>query len=371
MIKMKSNKFKTLIFYCKIGNLLILFLLISNANVIAQSVNPQTLLRVIQEEADKNKFSGSVIILEDSNLVVSESVGFADRERGKKNELNTKFNIASVGKLFTKIVILQLISEGKISFNDPVSQYYSSFDKSTYNQITIGHLFNHRSGLRDIYTNSEYIDLVKNDEPDFQNKVVDAIANEPLHFTPGSEYKYSNSGFYLLGAIASKVDKRKYEDVVIYRIFEPLHMTNSGFSRTGDYVPDHAKPHELKWFGCKIKEKKTDLIGDRPSGAGGQYSTAQDLAKVYLSLLYDNLLLTETYKGILFGNSDSQSWNDIRNSGKIIGYVGGDTRGWSAKIGFYFLQNKTYGVIITSNFDNMAHELDLEMRDHIIATSKE
>ncbi len=330
----------------------------------------QILQEVIQKEADKNNFSGSVMILENNNSILAKSVGFADYNQEIKNELSTKYNIASVGKLFTKTIIFQLISDGKLSLDDPVSKFYDSFNTPPYNKLTIDDLINHKAGLRDVYVSSGYIELVENNDPDFQNEVVKIISKEELLFTPGTDTEYSNSGYYLLGAIVSNVEEKSFEEVVTDRIFEPLEMNNSGFSRTGDFIKDHAKLYISKWWGLKIEENEVDLKGDRPSGAGGQYSTVGDLAKLYSSLVYDNVLLTDIYKGLLFGNSENQNWEDIQKSGKIVGYVGGDTRGWSAKIGFYFLEQNNYGVVIVSNFDNMAHELDLKMREYLMDSSE-
>lgn len=343
-------------------------LLISIQNFAQKNTIKESLDSIIQNEADLNNFSGSVIIVENDKIIFSKSVGFANFESQLKNELDTKSNIASVGKLFTKIVILQLIEENKFKLTDPVSNFYSCFDSAPSNKITIADLLNHQAGLNDVYISKKYIKLVKADDPDFQNEVVKIISEEKLSFTPGTKTEYSNSGYYLLGAIASKVEGKSFEDVVTDNIFKPLTMNNSGFARTGDVISGHAIPYKMKRG--EPKKIETDLIGDRPSGAGGEFSTVSDLAKVYLSIMNDTLLLNNNSKGLLFNHLEPADWNDLKSSGKIVGFVGGDTRGWSAKIGFYLLKNNNYGVIICANFDNMAHELDLKLRNKITELEK-
>ncbi len=339
-------------------------LLISTQLFAQQSINTAALDSIIQAEADLGNFSGSVIIVENNNIIFSKSVGFANYASQLKYTPDTKSNIASVGKLFTKVVILQLIEEGKLKLTDRVSDFYSCFDTSPSNEITIADLLSHRAGLGDIYINKDYIKLVEADVSDFQNKVVEIISEEKLRFAPGAKSQYSNSGYYLLGAIVSKIEGKSFEEVVNDKIFKPLNMNNSGFARTGDVITGHALPYKMK-KGIPI-EIKTALIGDRPSGAGGEYSTVSDLAKIYLSILNDTLLMSNNSKVLLFNQSKPVDWNGIKTSGKIVGYVGGDTRGWSAKIGFYLLKSNNYGVIICANFDNMAHELDLKLRSQII-----
>jgi CubicO group peptidase (beta-lactamase class C family) len=193
-----------------------------------------------------------------------------------------------------------------------------------------------------------------------QAEVVKIIAKEKLKFMPGSKNDYSNSGYYLLGAIASKVENKPFAEVVKNRIFIPLKMVNSGFAKTGEYVQNHALPYEKK--GDEIKQLKPELIGEPPSGAGSEYCSSADLYKFYSSIVNDNKLLTDTSKTLLFNHYLMGKWNDILTSEKIFGFVGGDTRGWSAKLTFMFLNNKVYGIIILANFDNMANELDQKLR---------
>jgi CubicO group peptidase (beta-lactamase class C family) len=326
---------------------------------------PMVLDSIVESEAGKKNFSGSVMVIEEGDIILSKSVGSADNNHNIKNDLNTKFNIASVGKLFTKIVILQLAEEGSIKFTDSIGHFFPGFESSPAIKITVADLLNHRAGLGDVYNSREYRKLVKNNEPEFQEKVVSVISKEKLKFIPGTKTAYSNSGYYLLGAIASIADNKSFEAVIADRIFKPLTMDNSGFAKTGDDINGHAIPYKYK--SGKLSELHADLIGDRPSGAGSQYSTAPDLAKIYLSVLYDNVLIKEHSKGLLFNNLEPIIWADMKKSGKIVGFVGGDTRGWSAKITFYLLGGKNYGVIIVSNFDNMAHELDLKLRPIILS----
>lgn len=340
------------------------FLLISINLFGQQSTTTKSLDSIIRIEADLNNFSGSVIIVKNNKMMYAKSVGFANYESQTKNELDTKSNIASVGKLFTKVIIIQLLEEGKLKLTTPVSNFYPCFDSSAPKSITIADLLYHQAGLGDVYTNKEYIKLVKVDDNNFQDKVVHIISEEKTRFKPGAKTEYSNSGYYLLGAIASKIEGKSFDEIVTEKIFNPLNMLNSGFARTGDTISGHAIPYKI--INGEPKEIKTALIGDRPSGAGGEYSTVSDLAKFYLSIMNDTILLSNNAKWMLFNHAEPANWNDVKNSGKIMGFVGGDTRGWSAKIGFYLLKNNNYGVIICSNFDNMAHELDLKLRSQII-----
>lgn len=315
---------------------------------------------LIREESKKLNFSGTVIIAEKDKIILSKSVGFADKDSAILNDTAIKYNIASVGKLFTQVIILQLIEENKIKLTDSIGKFFAGFNRTGADKITVFHLLMHSAGLRDVYVSGKYMKLTDHTS---QKEVVKLIANEKLKFTPGSKVAYSNSGYYMLGAIASHVENKPFSEVVSDRIFTPLKMHSSGFSKTGEYVPNHALPYKRK--GSKIRQLKPKLIGDFPSGAGSEYCSAADLYKFYISVLTDNRLLTDYSKGLLFNHYLPNPWSEVISSGKIFGFVGGDTRGWSAKLCFMFLRDKNYGVVILSNFDNMANELDQKMRPFI------
>ena len=335
------------------------FWLCLGSHGLAQNQSKAVLMSALIEEQEKNgDFSGTVLVAEGDSTLLIKSAGFADRETNKRNQAETKFNIASVGKLFTRILILKLISEGKLGFEDRVGKFFNGF-KEEASLITIRHLLNHRSGLGDIYISRKYLKGAFRSPAD----VVALIAKEKPAFVPGSGNKYSNSGYYLLGAVISKITGMPLAEAMEERLFAPLEMTGTGFASTGELVPGHAVPYERK--GSVIRRTGMNTLGEPPTGAGSQYSTAGDLFKLYNSIISDHKLLDEKSKAFLFNHFEPADWNTVLHSKKIVGYVGGDTRGWSAKLTFMFLEKKIYGVAILSNFDDMAHQMDLKLREVI------
>ena len=185
---------------------ILIYLLFIAAHSNAQQTDlSKSLDSLIQKESESGDFSGAVIVAEKDKIIFAKSVGFANREKAILNDTTIKYNIASVGKIFTQVILLQLIEEGKIKLTDKIGDFYTGFNKPNANQITVLHLLTHTAGLQDVYVSKEYIKL--NDLSD-QERVVEIIANEKLKFIPGSKTDYSNSGYYLLGAIASKVENK-------------------------------------------------------------------------------------------------------------------------------------------------------------------
>ncbi len=316
-----------------------------------------SLIRIVEDAGNKEEFSGTVLVAKEDSIVMIKSAGYADKEEKVRNGTNTKFNIASTGKLFTRIVILQLIQEGKLSLDDTIGRFFTGFDQEYASRISIFHLLDHRSGLGDVYVTKKYANP---ENYTSEENVVKLIAQEKPEFIPGTKDKYSNSGYYLLGAIISKVTGKSFAEAVTERIFKPLTMINSGFAKTGDIVQGHAAPYKKNG-----KRSVIALIGEPPTGAGSEYSTVTDLYRVFYSMMSDNTLLSDASKASLFNRFQPGSWEEIKRSGKITGYLGGDTRGWSAKLTFMFYNTGAYTTVILANYDDMAHKLDLKLRELI------
>jgi CubicO group peptidase (beta-lactamase class C family) len=332
----------------------------ASTNKIIPVIQTNELISLIEHEARAQAFSGVVLVSLGDSVLFTKAAGFADRERDVLNAPETRFNIASVGKLFTRIVILQLVQEGRIGLDDKLTRFFPGFRQPLADRITIRHLLDHRSGLGDVYLSKEY---QRPENYSSADNVVAIIAAERPAFTPGTEERYSNSGYYLLGAIIAKVTGKVFPAAVKERILDRLGMSDTGFAATGEAVTNYAVPYAKK--GTKIMKLQIATVGEPPSGAGSEYSTAADLFKIYASIIKDNALLSEESKALLFNHFQPGNWHEILHSGKITGYLGGDTRGWSAKLTFMFYRNSPCAVVVLANFDDMAHPLDLKLR-HVI-----
>lgn len=209
-------------FYC------LLFLLIINLNANAQSDSiTQKLDAYLQAATDLHKFNGNALIVEKGNILLNKSYGYKNVEPQVLNDSNTIFQIGSVTKQFTAAVVLKLQEEGKLSVQDKLSKYFPQFKYA--DDITLENLLTHTSGIYN-YTN----DIDDNDSAITCNPVDKSVALEimqkhNLDFKPGNQFRYSNSGYYLLGMIIEKVTAKSYEQNVRDIIFTPLGMTHSLF----------------------------------------------------------------------------------------------------------------------------------------------
>lgn len=332
---------------------LILTAITSKANDTYSDV-PEKLNALMDEVAKLDLFSGTVLVAHDEKIIFVKSCGYSDREKNILNSQDTKYNIGSIGKLFTAIMILQLASDNKINLNDNIGKYFTSFPQKTADLVNIKQLLTHSSGFGDFLQNPEF-QINKGNYKEVSD-LLKLISEEELSFAPGTGKRYSNSGFAILGGIIESVTGMSYEEVLNKNILQPLEMNSSGFIYWNE--PD------IKKSTGYLKSIKGEIYDNRdmklqPSPAGGMYSTVEDMLKLDISLMNDNKLLSDKYKLILFNDFEEapgvtvENLKSNPNSGNI--YAGG-----APGINAIYIQlpSAKYTALILSNYDKAAENLE-------------
>ena len=244
----------------------------------------------VQQYLDIDIFSGVVLIAEKGHPVYHKAFGLADREKSIPNTVNTLFDIGSMNKTFTSIVIKQLINEGKLQYSDKLVEFVTGFEDPLASGITVEHLLNHKSGLGD-YHRDGYFSLPKSEKA--MSKIIERVKSDRLMFPPGKENEYSNTGYVLLGAIIEKASGKNYFDNVKHRIIEPL-----GLKAT--YVENLERFKDRMAYGYLYTPlgllEKNETLQDVPNPDGGFLSTTSDILKFYRSYYYDEVLLNNQIK---------------------------------------------------------------------------
>ena len=219
----------------------------------------------------------------------------ANMEWDIANEPNTKFRLGSITKQFTSMLIMQLVAEGKIQLDEKMTNYLPDYRKDTGNQVNIHHLLTHTSGIPS-YTSlpNFFKDVSRN--PYTVDEFVKQFCSDSLAFEPGSKYSYSNSGYFVLGAIIEEVTGKTYETVLQKRILDPLHMKNTGYDHHETIITNRATGYEKIPSGY-INSAYLDM--SLPFSAGSMYSTVEDLY-LWNQALYTEDLLSDKYKDIMF-----------------------------------------------------------------------
>ena len=226
----------------------------------------------------------SVLVVRYGMPVFRRSYGLADVEQGVAATPKTNYRLASMTKQFTAAAILLLAEDGRLSLADPVRKWLPTLPDAA-SGITLRHLLTHTSGLID------YEDLIP-DGTTAQVQDADVLhlleAENRTYFTPGSSYRYSNSGYSLLAVVVGRASGTDFASFLRDRIFEPLQMhTTVAYEEGKSTVAKRA-------FGYSFVDghwERTDQsLTSAVLGDGGIYSSIDDLAK-WDAALYDNRLL--------------------------------------------------------------------------------
>ncbi|AKF82103.1 beta-lactamase [Myxococcus fulvus 124B02] len=237
-----------------------------------------------------NQFNGSLLVADETGVVLKKGYGQANMEWGIPAGPDTKFRIGSVTKQFTATLILQLVGEGKVRLEDPVTKYLPDYRQDTGSRVTVTHLLNHTSGIPSYTSNPKFGDVAR--DPFTVAAFVKEHCSGDLQFEPGTKYAYNNSGYFLLGAIIEKVTGKTYAQVLEERIFKPAGMKNSGYDVSATVLPKRAEGYDFK-SGQYVNADYLDM--GLPYAAGSIYSTVEDLY-LWDQALRGTTLLSEELK---------------------------------------------------------------------------
>jgi CubicO group peptidase (beta-lactamase class C family) len=237
----------------------------------------------------------AVLVARDGRVVFQGAYGLADVEKRTPVALETKFRIGSVTKQFTAAAILRLADEGKLAITDSLAKYYPDFPKAS--AITLRHLLTHTSGLHSYTDKPAFMAGVS--KPITPAELIASFQNDPPDFAPGSNFRYCNSGYFLLGEIAAKVSGQSFADYLRTAFFEPLEMKDTG-------ILVNATPPPATAHGYAVAEGKATLALDWDmswaGGAGALYSTVGDLLRWNEALHGGRVLKPESLRAMTTAN---------------------------------------------------------------------
>jgi CubicO group peptidase (beta-lactamase class C family) len=239
----------------------------------------------------ENKLSGVVVVAKNGVTVASKAAGIANKATNAPIDLNTKFNLGSMNKMFTAVAIAQLAQAGKLSFTDSVGKHLPDYpNKEVAEKVTIHHLLTHTSGMG-MYWNDKF--MAQREKLLTVAAHLPLFAGDPLAFAPGEKFQYSNAGYMLLGAIIEKLSGQDYYSYVQEHIYKPAGMNDTGFYEPGKEIRNLAIGYTKMTPDGKLLEEVRDNTSTREvkgGPAGGGFSTAPDLVRFQQALFSYRLL---------------------------------------------------------------------------------
>ncbi|MFK8011295.1 MAG: serine hydrolase domain-containing protein [Marinicellaceae bacterium] len=245
-------------------------------------------------------------IIKDGQLIYARGYGMANLEYNLPNNSKSVFRIGSTSKQFTAASIVLLAEKKQLNLDDTLHTFFPDFPDYAKN-ITVRHLLNHTSGIRDYLTLS-YLKGLQEDDFYTDKDVMRWLINQSeLNFEPGEEYVYSNSGYWLLGQIVNQVAEMSMADFAKQEIFKPLGMDNTHFhndhtqivkNRASGYVPNDKD-------GFQISMTTLEMIGD-----GGIFTTIEDIKK-WDDAYYKSETLSQAFWKIMTQTGKLNNGEDI------------------------------------------------------------
>lgn len=248
--------------------------------------------------AKEHNFNGTILIHEDGKTRFVKSFGLANIPFKVPNTPRTKYKIASITKLFTSVLILQLHEQGRIDLNKTIGTYLPDYAGEGADKVTVHQLLNHTSGLANFDTVTDMETALKSGIPVYQapytsDQLLSKFCSGKLVNPPGKVFDYNNGDYIILGKIVERLYGKTYEEVLSDRIFRPLKMESTGLLHQSDVVEGLADTY---FFRDDLKALVNDLpvYPENWYAAGAMYSTAEDVLTFSNALFGDRLLRKET-----------------------------------------------------------------------------
>ena len=336
----------------KLKNLLLILLICSSNVSVAQKITVDKIDQFMSEKYPATEPGAAILVAKDGKVILKKGYGLANINPDVPNGADRVFRIGSITKQFTSTAILQLVEKGKIDLQADITKYLPGFSTSG-KTVTVEHLLNHTSGIKS-YTSLPHI-MAKEKKGTYMSvdEMLSEIQKQPADFSPGEQFLYNNSGYFLLGAIIEKVSGMTYGEYVTKNLFKPAGMKSS-------YVDDPKLPNVIS-TGYQRANSTEYTIADYvhtsiPYSAGAIFSTVEDLWKwnqvvfnyklVKKELLEKAFAPTKLNDGTLMGYGYGWGLGRLGDS-KVIGHGGGIDGFLSYEM--YVPDQKIYVCVLSNN----------------------
>lgn len=312
---------------------LLLAFLYSNITL-AQTINKAKLDSLFTILEQKNKAMGSIALMKNGELLYAKTIGYSFISPKEKipATVRTKYRIGSISKMFTAVMIFQLIEENKISLSTPLNSWFPQLPNA--NKITIGNLLNHHSGIHNFTDDDGYANYMT--LPKTEDEMIAIISKNEPDFDPGTKFSYSNSNYVLLGYILEKITGKSYSTNLMERITSKIGLSDTYYG--GKTSMANHESFSYTYIQDWEIEPETDM--SIPGGAGAIVSTPEDLDK-FIEALFSNKLVAPSsldqmqtmidgygmgmFKIPFYSHSGYGHNGAIDGFGSMVGYFPGDS----------------------------------------------
>ncbi len=327
----------------------------------SQNASVSQLTAIFDSYAQPNEFSGTVLVAANGQTLLERSYGSANLDWTIPVTSDTKFRIGSLTKQFTAVLILLLQQDGRLHLSDPITTFITGAPEA-WRQITVANLLGQTSGIPEFMTGPDAAAWSMSARS--HSDIVAYIERNPVEFSPGARYAYSNSNYEILGAIIEKVTGRQYADVLNERLLKPLGLIDTGLDADELILVKRAEGY---------RRLGADLVRARPGSmsvawaAGGMYSTLHDLSK-WERALYEGTVLSDANLTLMTSAGQGSYGLGIevsRVAGNTVLRHGGSIDGFNSFMSY--IPAKHVSVVVLSNMEGTtAAAMGAQMDDAIL-----
>jgi D-alanyl-D-alanine carboxypeptidase len=309
----------------------------------------------VKQAADSDQFSGVVLVAHGDRVLVHDVHGFADREQQRANTKETPFATYSLGKMFTSVAIAQLVSSGKLSFDDTLAKVLPSYpNREAAKTVTIRQLLTHTAGVPDVFLSPKY---GKGKQYASHEAMLPDFADAPLNANHGKSFDYSNGNFAVLAAVVERLSGLGYEEYLRRNVWGPAGMKVP----TDGAAIGYARFTELDPLG--VEARRPETVRGRPGkpkavGFGGGAYTAEDLYRFGRALRSGKLvpvaIADSIVKGeVAMGRTTKYAlgfFDRSMNGKRVVGHSGSNPdTGHDADL--QMVWDDQWTVVVLSNYD--------------------
>jgi D-alanyl-D-alanine carboxypeptidase len=341
---------------------LLFFLIMTNLVMRSKAQDAKPRLDSLFKTMYKQEEPGAAVFIEaKGKIIFNQGYGLANLANHAMINNKTNFNIGSLTKQFTAYAILQLVKEKRLSLDDKLGSFFPGFNPITGNLITVRQLLTHSSGIMDHYGFTDTNKVKHAVDKDVLEAVKDL---DKTYFTPGKEYRYSNTAYCLLALIIEKLTGMSFSDYIRKHIFEPLSMTHSVVLTVGQQIYNRAVGYDTTSKASTFQRlDANESIFFSTEGDGGVYTSVQDYLRWYHALqkegLADRDIVQEARSGQFEIDKAKKLWYGFgwfvsnQDSATAV-YHSGSNGGFRAMV--FTIPSRDYVVVLFSN----RTDIDLE-----------
>lgn len=298
---------------------------------------------------------GGISIYENGNEIYKKSFGYANREQKNKSKSTTQYRIGSVTKMYTAVVIIQLVEEGKLTMDTTLDAFFPKLPNAT--KITVKNLLKHQSGLFNITEDEDFTTWML--QPQSKVKMIDRMVKNGVIFDPGTDTSYCNTNYILLAYIAEEATGKSFYTIVQDKLVKPLQLKRT---RVGTEMPkgvEEAVSYQRANGEWELVTQYTDMSA--PTGAGAIVSIPSEV----------NMFTSALYGGDLISKSSYEQMTDV-STGMGMGLGGMPIMGMQAygmsgqidgfkSLAIFFPEKKTSITLISNGYETSLQEVMMQV----------